>query len=47
MTLEQIIKSQIALGKSAIEIQKYLRDNNFNVSFTEVKVIFNKLKYKG
>ncbi|MDD5360450.1 MAG: hypothetical protein PHI02_09315 [Sulfurovaceae bacterium] len=46
MTLEEIIKSQVALGKSAIEIQKYLRDNNMNVSFVEVRQIFNKVKYK-
>jgi len=49
MTLEQIIEEQYKQGKTAIEIQKYLRDNNMNVSFTEVKIIFNKLlnKYQG
>jgi hypothetical protein len=40
MTLEQIIMEQKNKGKSAIEIQKYLRDNNMIVSFTEVKKIF-------
>lgn len=40
MTLEEIIKQQKASGKTAIEIQKYLRDNNMIVSFVEVKQIF-------
>jgi len=40
MTLEEIIKQQKAEGKTAIEIQKYLRDQNMIVSFTEVKMIY-------
>jgi len=43
MTLEQIIKQKKAAGMTAIEIQKYLRDNNMIVSFTEVRMIFNRV----
>jgi hypothetical protein len=40
MTLEQIIAEEKAKGKSAIEIQKILRDQNMIVSFIEVKKIY-------
>lgn len=40
MTLEEIIKQKKSEGMTAIEIQKYLRDNNMVVSFSEVKMIF-------
>jgi hypothetical protein len=40
MTLEQIIAQKKKEGLTAIEIQKYLRDNNMIVSFSEVKMIF-------
>lgn len=43
MTLTEIINDQMQKGKTAIEIQKYLRDNNMIVSFVEVRMIFNKL----
>jgi len=43
MTLEQIIKQKKSQGMTAIEIQKYLRDNNMIVSFTEVRMIFNRV----
>ena len=42
MTIEEIIKQKKAEAMTAIEIVKYLRDNNMNVSFTEVKIIFLK-----
>ena len=42
-SLEEIIRIKKSQGMSAIEIQKYLRDNNMIVSFAEVKQIF--LKY--
>lgn len=45
-TLEEIIKEKYSQGLSAIEIQKYLRDNNMIVSFSEVKMIYNKLIFK-
>ncbi len=44
MTLEQIIADKKRQGLSAIEIQKYLRENNMNVSFVEVKKIFLEVK---
>jgi hypothetical protein len=44
MTLEEIIKTQKLQGKSAIEIQQYLRQNKMIVSFTEVKKIFMETK---
>jgi hypothetical protein len=44
MTLEQIIQTQKSQGKSAIEIQQYLRNNQMIVSFTEVKKIFLEAK---
>jgi hypothetical protein len=40
MTLEQIIAQKKKEGLTAIEIQKYLRDNNMIVSFAEVKMIY-------
>jgi hypothetical protein len=40
MTLEQIVAQKKKEGLSAIEIQKYLRDNNMIVSFSEVKMIY-------
>jgi hypothetical protein len=40
MTLEQIIAQKKKEGLTAIEIQKYLRDNNMIVSFSEVKMIY-------
>lgn len=43
MTLEQIIGQKKAEGLTAIEIQKYLRDNNMIVSFTEVRIIYNRV----
>jgi hypothetical protein len=43
MDLEEIIKQKKAQGMTAIEIQKYLRDNNMIVSFTEVRLIFNRV----
>jgi len=43
MTLEEIIKQKKSQGMTAIEIQKYLRDNNMVVSFTEVRMIFNRV----
>lgn len=42
-TIEDIIKEKQSQGMTAIEIQKYLRDNNMIVSFTEVRMIFTKL----
>lgn len=44
MSLEQIIADKKRQGLSAIEIQKYLRENNMNVSFVEVKKIFLEVK---
>lgn len=43
MTLYQIIGQKKAEGLTAIEIQKYLRDNNMIVSFTEVRIIYNRV----
>lgn len=43
MTLEQIIKQKKEEGLTAIQIQKYLRDQNMIVSFTEVKMIYLKV----
>jgi hypothetical protein len=43
MDLEQIIAQKKKEGLTAIEIQKYLRDNNMIVSFTEVRMIFNRV----
>lgn len=40
MTLEEIVAQKKKEGISAIEIQKYLRDNNMIVSFQEVKMIY-------
>lgn len=40
MTIEQIIAQKKKEGMTAIEIQKYLRDNNMIVSFAEVKMIY-------
>lgn len=44
MSLDQIIADKKRQGLSAIEIQKYLRDNNMNVSFVEVKKIYLEVK---
>jgi len=43
MELEDIIKQKKSEGLTAIEIQKYLRDNNMIVSFAEVRLIFNRV----
>jgi arginine/lysine/ornithine decarboxylase len=43
MTIEEIIKQKKAQGMTAIEIQKYLRENNMIVSFTEVRMIYNRV----
>jgi hypothetical protein len=45
-TLEEIIKEKYQQGSTAIEIQKYLRDNNMIVSFSEVRMIYNRLLNK-
>ncbi len=42
MTLEEIVKNMKAQGRTSIEIQKYLRDNNMIVSYQEVKMIYLK-----
>jgi len=42
MTLEEIIKDKKNSGKTAIEIQKWLRDNNYGVSWLETKMIYNR-----
>jgi len=44
MTLEEIVKTQKSQGKTAIEIQQFLRQNQMIVSFTEVKKIFLEAK---
>jgi len=40
MTLEDIVYDMYYKGKTCIQIQKYLRDNNMIVSYIEVKKIF-------
>jgi len=42
-SLEQIIQEKYNEGMTAIEIQKYLRDTNMIVAFSEVKMIYNKI----
>ncbi len=41
MDLDQIIAKLKKEGKSIAEIVKYLRDNNYNVTHVEVKIIYN------
>jgi len=43
MQLEDIIKQKINEGLSAIEINKYLRENNMPVNFILIKKIINNL----
>ena len=40
MTLEENIREMYYRGKSCIQIQKYLRENNMIVSYIEVKKLF-------
>jgi len=42
-TLEDIIRRKIREGLSAIQIQKWLRDNNMPVPWLEVKKIFSSI----
>lgn len=42
-TLKDIIKSQKAQGKTAIEIHKWLRDNNMSIPWMETQKIFNQV----
>lgn len=43
MELEEIIKQKKSEGMTAIEIQKYLRDNNMIIAFAELRMIFNRV----
>ena len=44
MTIQEIVKQQKSIGKSAIEIHKYLRDTNRQVPFVLVQKLYQEAK---